>query len=346
MLEQVFFGNSIKAWAISLAIIAGAILLNKCIVLFNRRVIKKATAKSSGHLDNLLFESLEKPLVLGIMLVAIWVVVHRLNMEPTIRDTIEKAYQMLTVVNVTWFFSKFLGGLMDEYGHRTFNARFLPLLKRGIVIAVWIVGLVTALNNIGVKVTTLLGALGLGGMAIALAAQDSIKNIFGSITIFTDAPFRLGDIIKFDGFEGVVLDIGIRSTRIQTYENRMVTIPNYKLMDAVVINISREPSRKVTVKLGLTYDTSPQKMQEAIELLKDIPQAVLDIENTVTAYFSDFGDFAMVITCHYFIKKGRDIFETTSRVNFEILRRFNDAGLNFAFPSQTVYLEKTSNLPC
>ncbi|MDR0714493.1 MAG: mechanosensitive ion channel family protein [Bacteroidales bacterium] len=345
MLEQIFFRNTLKEWLISLAIIAVAVLLNRGIILLNRRVIKKVVAKSKNHMDNLLSESLEKPLVLGIMLVAIWIAVHRLKMDADVGDTIEKAYRILTVINITWFVSRFLSGLINKYGHRTFNAKLLPLLKRVTVIAVWIIGIVTALNNVGMKVTTLLGALGLGGMAIALAAQDSIKNIFGSITIFTDTPFRIGDTVKFDTLEGVVHDIGLRSTRIKTYENRIVTIPNYKLTDAVVTNISREPNRKVTVKLGLTYDTSPQKMREAITLLKDIPQTVRDIEDSTIAYFSDFGDFALIITCHYFIKKGKDIFETISLVNFEILMRFNAAGLNFAFPTQTVYLEKT-NKPC
>ncbi|MDR3093849.1 MAG: mechanosensitive ion channel [Bacteroidales bacterium] len=340
MLEQIFFGNSLKDWGISLIIIASAFVINKCIVLFNRQVIKKITERNNSRLDDLLSESLERPLVLGIMLVAIWVAVHRLSMDAKVDNTIGKAYQILTVINITWFISKFVSGLMDEYGSRRLDSRLQPLIRRGFGIAIWIVGIVTALSNVGVEVTTLLGALGVGGMAVALAAQDTIKNIFGGITIYTDGPFRIGDYIKFDGFEGYVQDIGLRSTRIKTMENRIVTVPNFKLMDASVVNVTAEPSRKGILKLGLTYDTTSHKMAEAIAILKALPQSMEELEADTTVYFSDFGDFALIVTFWYYIKKGRDIYEITSKVNLEVLSRFNAAGLNFAFPTQTVYLEK------
>ncbi|MDR0814271.1 MAG: mechanosensitive ion channel [Bacteroidales bacterium] len=342
MLEQIFFGNTLKDWGISLIIIASAIIINKCIVLFNRRVVRKITENSKSRLDDLLSESLERPLVLGIMLVAIWVAVHRLNLDGNVDYTIWKAYQILIVINVTWFISKFIAGLIDEYGSRRLNSRLLPLIRRGFVIAIWIIGIVTALGNVGVQVTTLLGALGVGGMAVALAAQDTIKNIFGGITIYTDGPFRIGDYIKFDSFEGNVQDIGLRSTRIKTMENRIVTVPNFKLMDASVVNVTIEPNRRVILNLGLTYDTTPQKMTEAIAILKALPQSMTELEATTNVYFSDFGDSALILTYWYYIKKGENNYETTSKVNLEVLSRFNAAGLNFAFPTQTVYLEKTT----
>jgi MscS family membrane protein len=179
-------------------------------------------------------------------------------------------------------------------------------------------------------------------MAVALAAQDTIKNIFGGITIYTDAPFRLGDTIRFDEYEGTVQDIGIRSTRIITYEQQIVSVPNYKLMDASIINISAEPSRRVVITLGLTYDTTPQKMKEAIEILKKLPANISEIEENTIAVFSAFGDFALLITYIYYIKKNLDIRESTSKVNFEILNGFNEAGLNFAFPTQTIYTNVAS----
>jgi MscS family membrane protein len=112
-------------------------------------------------------------------------------------------------------------------------------------------------------------------------------------------------------------------------------------MDASVVNISVEPSRRVVIKLGLTYDTAPDKMLEAIDILKKIPQAVNEIDASTIAVFSDFGDFALGITYIYYIKKDRDIRESNSKVNFEILNKFNAAGLNFAFPTQTVYANVT-----
>jgi MscS family membrane protein len=338
-LGRIFWGNSVKEWIITLLIIVIAVIVNKLVALLNRNILKKLAAKSKHKIDDILLDSMEKPVMFGIILVAIWIATDRLNMTAQMHQDIERAYNILIVINITWFVSKFAASLIEEYSDRI-NNRFLPLIKRTVLIIIWIIGIVTALHNIGVEITSILGVLGVGGVSAALAAQDTLKNIFSGITIVTDAPFRIGDIIQFDSVEGTVHDIGLRSTRILTYEQRIVSIPNYKLMDASVINISAEPSRRVVIKLGLTYDTSPQKMQEAIAILRKVPDAVNEIEENTVAVFSEFGDFALIITYIYYIKKNMDIRESTSKVNFEILNDFNNAGLNFAFPTQTVYAYK------
>jgi len=351
ILEHVFYGNTLENWGISLLIIIGALILNKGIVLLNRHVILKLAAKSKGQFDDILFKTLEKPVSLGIVLASIWIASRRLDLSPTINDIITKSYQLLIVLNITWFFARFVVAFLEDHTYSKeekpqkkgirVDIRLLPVIKRILLIFIWIIGILMALNNAGVKVTTLLGTLGIGGIAFALAAQDTIKNIFGGVTIFTDQPFRLGDIIKYDAIEGTVQDIGLRSTRIQTYDKRMVTIPNFKVMDAAVINVSSEPGRRVVMTLGLTYDTDADQMQKALDILKGLPDEVAEIHHRdLSATFSDFGSSSLDITYIYFIRKSVNTREAASKVNFEILRRFNKAGLNFAFPSQTVYLEK------
>jgi MscS family membrane protein len=334
------WGNSVKDWGISLLIIVVAVIINKVIGLLSRKVLRKIASIGRNRFNNIVLDSLEKPVKLGVMLVAVWISAANLNMPAETLNIIRKAYQVLVVINITWFVSTFSSSLIAEYGGQI-NVRMLPMIKRTVLFIVWAIGIVTALNNVGVAITSILGVLGVGGVSVALAAQDTIKNIFGGITIYTDAPFRIGDIIQFDSFEGTVQDIGLRSTRILTYERRIISIPNFKLMDASVVNISAEPSRRVLIKLGLTYDTPPQKMEEATAILKKLPQKVTEIEEDTVAVFSDFGDFSLIITYIYYIKKNLDIRESMSKVNFEILKEFNDAGLNFAFPTQTVYADVT-----
>ncbi len=352
ILEQMYYGNTLESWGISLLIIIGALIVNKGIVLLNRHVILKLTAKSKSQLDDILFKTLEKPVLLGIMLASIWIASRRLDLNPTIESVISKSYQLLVVLNITWFFARFVVAFLEEHTYEEkepikkrgirIDARLLPIIKRVFLILIWIIGIVMALNNAGVKVTTLLGTLGIGGIAFALAAQDTIKNIFGGVTIFTDQPFRLGDVVRYDTIEGTVQDIGLRSTRILTYDKRVVTIPNFKMMDAAVINISSEPGRRVVMTLGLTYDMDAVKMQKALDILKKLPDVVSEIHHRdLSATFSDFGSSSLNITFIYFIRKPANIREANSKVNFEILRRFNEAGLDFAFPSQTVYLEKS-----
>jgi len=350
MLEQKFYGNTLHDWIISLAIIIGAMLLNKIIILLNKHVIRKFTAKTKNRLDDILFKMLESPVLLGIALAAIWFAARRLELGAPIEDMMLKAYRVLTVINITWFFARLVNALLEEYlapkaadknTLKYLDNHLMSILRRAVLAIIWSLGIVMALNNVGVNVGTLVAGLSIGGLAFALAAQDTIKNIYGGFTIFTDRPFRIGDRIKVDGFDGLVENIGIRSTRIRTLEKRVVTIPNFKLVEASVENISEEPMRRVLMKLGLTYNTTPQKMNEAMEILKAIPEKVRNVDpKDITVAFTDFTDFSLVITFVYFIRKNADVMETPSQVNTEILRAFNEAGLQFAFPTQTVYVEK------
>lgn len=348
MFTEIYYGNSLEEWIISLAIIVGAILLNKMIVLINKHVIKRLTYKTNNRLDDILFSMLEAPVLLGIMLLAIWIAASRLELDVRVDEFFAKSYQFLIVLNITWFIVRFVNAIIQEYlvpvaadenSYKYLDNTILPLITRTILGVIWSVGVVMALHNVGVDVGTLIAGLGIGGLAFALAAQDTIKNIFGGITIFTDRPFRIGDRIKVDGFDGFVEDIGIRSTRIRTLEKRLVTIPNYKIVEASIENISEEPMRRVLMNIGLTYDTTPEKMNQAMSILKNMPQKIAGIDTEVLAAFTDFASFYLELKFIFWVKKGEDILMVPSNVNMEILRAFNEAKLNFAFPTQTVYLE-------
>ncbi len=353
MWDKLYYGNSLRDWGISLLIIVGALILNKLISIINRRVIRRFTARSSTRIDDLLSEALEPPILLGVMLFAVWISLGRLDLGTKFHHFLHNAYEVLVTLNVTWLFARVIARLIEfvftsRDGSATtrlnINTHLVPLIKRGILIVVWTIGIITALHNVGVTVTTLMGTLGIGGMAFALASQDTIKNIFGGITIFTDQTFQIGDIIRIDDTEGTVVDVGLRSTRLRTYDHRLVILPNSKLIDAVVTNISSEPGRRIVIDLGLTYDTSPEKMREAMDILGGMADRVEGVEpGTVTTAFLAFADSSLNIRLIYFIRKSADIFETQTKVNFDILSRFNAAGLNFAFPSRTLYIEKGEN---
>jgi MscS family membrane protein len=352
MLERVFYGNTLKEWGISLIIIVSALIINKLIVLLNRKVISKITSKTQTNLDDILFKSLESPILLGIILIAIWIATIRLDLGAKVHETVSKSYQILIVINITWFVVRFIGSLLEDYAseaiknHKGAKApadkKFKPLVKRIVMMFIWSIGIIMALSNAGVSIGALLGTLGIGGIAVALAVQDTVKNIIGGLTLFSDHPFKIGDRIQFDSIDGNVEDIGIRSTKIRTLDKRLLTIPNYKVVDAVIINVTGEPRRRVVVKLGLTYDTTPEKMKKAMEILKLMPEYVKDIDKRdLSATFSNFADSALIINYIYFIRKSSpDILESTSQVNLEILNRFNQEGLSFAFPTQTIYIEQ------
>lgn len=351
MLEQTFYRNTLHDWLISIIIIAAAVLLNKGIVLLNKYVIQKITSKTKNKLDDILFKMLESPVLFGITLVSIWIAAKRLDLGLPVEAMIAKSFRVLTVLDITWFVARLVKALIEEYlapkaeqiDYKRLDVHLMSIIRRTVLAVIWAIGIVMALGNVGVNVATLVGGLGLGGLAFALAAQDTIKNIFGGFTIFTDRPFRIGDQIKVDGFNGFVEEIGIRSTRIRTLEKRMVTIPNYKIVEASVENISKEPMHLVSMKLRLNYNTTPSKMNEAMLLLKNIPRRYENVDpNAISVAFTEFTEYAMILSFSYFIHKQGDILSISTLVNSEILRAFNEASLQFAFPTQSIYLKKES----
>lgn len=350
MLENELWGNTIENWGISILIILGAIIIVKLLSLLGKKVIKPFVTGTDNHLDDVIFYSLEAPVKFAIILLGIWIAIHRLVYPDSFVKVVDNAYSILIVLDITWFFGRLFSSLLQVYWGKQSNGqanKMMPIIKRTILVIVWLIGIVMALSNVGVNISALLGTLGIGGIAFALAAQDTVKNVFGAFTILTDKPFSIGDTIRVDSYEGTVVDVGVRSTKIMNYDKRIITFPNYKIADTSIVNISSEPMRRVVLNLGLTYDTTSEKMKEALELLKSIPKRVENVSSNpsdIVAVFTEYSDSALVIMYIYFIEKQGDILGVTSNMNMEILAAFNKAGLNLAFPTRTVYIQKDESL--
>lgn len=346
MFEKELWGNSLETWGIAILIIVGAIVIEKLFSLFSRKVLKPFITRTSNHLDDIIYYSLESPVKFAIILLGIWIAIHKLVYPDTFVTTVDNTFKILIVLDITWIFARLSTSLLQLYwGKRSDGQinKMMPIIKRTILVIVWIIGIVMALSNIGVNISALLGTLGIGGIAFALAAQDTVKNVFGAFTILTDKPFSIGDTIRVNNFEGTVIDVGVRSTKIMDYDKRIITFPNYKITDDNIINISTEPMRRVVMNIGLTYDTAPEKMEEALKILKNLPNEIENVSSNpsdVVAVFSQYTDSALVIMYIYFIEKKGDILGVTSNMNMAILASFNKAGLEFAFPTQTVYIQK------
>ena len=322
----------------------------KLLSLLGKKVIKPFVTGTDNHLDDVIFYSLEAPVKFAIILLGIWIAIHRLVYPDSFVKVVDNAYSILIVLDITWFFGRLFSSLLQVYWGKQSNGqanKMMPIIKRTILVIVWLIGIVMALSNVGVNISALLGTLGIGGIAFALAAQDTVKNVFGAFTILTDKPFSIGDTIRVDSYEGTVVDVGVRSTKIMNYDKRIITFPNYKITDTSIVNISSEPMRRVVLNLGLTYDTTSEKMKEALELLKSIPKRVENVSSNpsdIVAVFTEYSDSALVIMYIYFIEKQGDILGVTSNMNMEILAAFNKAGLNLAFPTRTVYIQKDESL--
>ena len=264
---------------------------------------------------------------------------------PYWENFVHHIFGFLLIVNITWLIVRLLDALIEEYvvpitekSKSDLDDQLLPLFRKGMKVIIWSLGVVMALNNAGYDVGAIIAGLGIGGLAFALAAQDTVKNFFGGIMIFADKPFQVGERIQIGGIDGTVKEIGIRSTRVETLAGRIVTVPNSMFSDDAVENVDMEPSRKVILNLGLTYDMNADQMDLAMQTLKDIGKSHQDlIEEEVIVGFNAFGDFSLGIIFIYYIKKGSDNLDTQTVINLDILRQFGEKGLEMAFPTQTVY---------
>lgn len=332
----------------ALGIALGVWLASKLLYWVSANVLRKAASRTRTELDDLLLDTLQQPLILLFTLMGFLVAYHQLSFPEGIDLWMNRAYHASVTLSVTWLFARIVDALIREYllpyaqrSDTRLDDHLIPMARRGLRAVIWILGVIVALNNAGYNVGALLAGIGIGGLALAMAAKDTIANIFGGITVLTDKPFLIGDRIKINGYDGIVTEVGIRSTRIRTLEGPVLVVPNFKFTDSMLENVSQEEGRRIKHTIGLTYSTPPDKMEEALAILHAIIDESQDVlmENRWLT-FNAYADFSMNITFICFIRKEADIPATQTRISMEILKRFNAAGLDFAFPTRTVHVVK------
>ncbi len=345
-LSGTYYHNTLEDWLISAAIIAVSIMAAKAVYWVFSIGLKQITSRTKTILDDVMVNRMQSPVLMLIVLIGIRYALERLHFTESLDLWIQRGFIFIITLNVTWFVISIIEALIEAYlipyakkeGNKL-DDQMLLLIERMVRAVIWSIGIIAGLNNAGFDVGALIAGLGIGGLALALAAQDTVKNIFGGIVIFIDQPFRIGDRIKIDNIDGFVEYIGIRSTRLRTLSGRLVTIPNLQFSDRPIENITIEPTRRVNITIGLTYNTPPEKVEMAVRLLKNISESnnhLLESEKTMI-FFERFNAYSLDINFYYFIRKESDLFDTQTKVNIQILKIFNDNGLEFAFPTQTVY---------
>jgi MscS family membrane protein len=230
------------------------------------------------------------------------------------------------------------------------DAMILPILRKSLRISIVILVLVQIAQILSDKpITSIIAGLGIGGLAIALAAQDSLKNFFGSFVIFADKPFEVGDRVVIDGHDGPIEDVGLRSTKIRTLDGHLITVPNGELANKTIQNIGKRPYIRRLLNLTITYDTPPEKIDRAIEILKGLLDNHEGMQENFPprVYFNDFNAASLNILVIYWYHPPHywDYMSFTERFNKEVFHRFSEEGIDFAFPTQTLFLAGDSKRP-
>ncbi len=331
-------------------IIAVALLLkgfiSKCI--FN--LIKKKTAKSDGSeswVDTLL-GIIDRPIRLVVITLAIYICSAVLSIGGTFSTIVFKTVETLLIAAVFWAVANSTVYLRKALNKRTSRTdAHIGSLATGYICTaakaiIFVLGALCVLQVWISDITSLIAGLSIGGIAFALAAQDTAANLFGSITVMLDRPFDIGEYIEIAGVAGTVEQMGMRSTRIRTLDNSLVIIPNKTMSDTIITNWTKIDRRRILLTVGVTYDATSAQLEELIARIDGMLKSRTDIrQEGIAVGFANFGENAFEISVRFFTLNG-DAGEAAARrgdVNFAILGIIREMGLSIALPSRSVYIE-------
>jgi MscS family membrane protein len=225
----------------------------------------------------------------------------------------------------------------------TIDDMLVPIVGKTLRLFIIVIcGIIIVQNLTGLKIGPLLASLGIGGLAVALAAKDSIANFFGTLTILFDKPFQVGQRITIDQYDGIVENVGFRSTRIRTLVGHLVTIPNEKLVNSSVENIGERPHIRWLTNIGITYDTPPDKVEKAVQIIREILENHEGMKEDFPprVFFNGFNDWSLniMVIVWYHPPNYWDYQAWLQKICLEIMRRFEAGDIDFAFPSRTIYM--------
>ena len=362
-------GNYIFNFALLLGAILVTLLVGRIVKLVIANMAARAEKNGKAPVITIFLSSLAGPSALAIFAMGIFFA--RLTVRFDYPDTPEvegfrgRIWELwgtissaVAVLALSYFMYR-LVDIIDYYLKRwsrgtsdSIDNMLVPIIRKSLRIFVAILSLLFILQNVlNFNIQTILAAAGVGGIAIALAAQTTFSNFFGSLTLFADRSFNVGERIKVSGVDGIVEDVGFRSTRIRTLDGHLVTMPNSVMTNQSVENVSRRPNLKRVINITLTYDTNADQMERALAiiqgLLARIPEINSDPGNPPRAHFTEFNDWSLNVEVLYWVAPAdwwlyRRI---NQEFNLALMRALAGAGIEMAYPTQSLYLKSGGGLP-
>jgi MscS family membrane protein len=339
--------NTVAHYVIAALFLVGALLLRRVVTTLIFSQLKKFAAKTETTLDDKLFPALEAPTATFIMLFGIFSALKVLKLSAATDHYIANGATVAFSLNLFWALLAALDALLDHAHEVALErqlgvAAFMPWIKKSLITLFAVLGVLLTIQSLGYHVDTILQGLGIGGLAFALAAQDTIANIFGSIVVAIDQPFKLGETVKIAGNTGTVEDIGLRSTKIRLVDKSLVVIPNKTVSSEAIVNLSRFTARRVEQVLNLTYDTTPAQMEAIVSEIRALIVAEAEVDPaSVHVYFRDLSASSLDIWLAY-VAKDADFAKHMAlrqRLNLAFMRAVAARGLSFAFPTSVMHLD-------
>ena len=328
----------------SLGIVFGIFVVFKIAKLILLRYIRKATEMTKTSLDDVLIERLSRLPNYFLFTSSLWAASFFLDLPGKVHKVLYAAFIIALGIEAAKLASNLTQVLIEELSQKQkkLDKTFLLFLSRISKIIIWATAILLILQNLGYNITTLIAGLGIGGIAVAFALQNILSDIFASFSIFFDRPFEIGDYIVVGQNRGTVKKIGIKTTRIESVEGQEVIIPNKELTETVLHNYGRIKHRRIAFSLGIRYETPNEKVVKAKKIIEEAIKEAPNVERLDRVYFKTFGDFALIFDIVYFMNTSdyKAYLETQEKINLKIKEEFEKEGIEFAYSTQTVILEK------
>jgi MscS family membrane protein len=347
--NMIFLGNELWRYGTFILVLFSSYFIAGIFKYFIEAYLSAWAKKTAFELDDCLVNSLNPSITMFVWGGMFYIGGLFLN-QSFFGLIFEKIFNFLMIIPVVYFMIKFSTEVLSHYMKTSSNGKkneaAIDLLVSIVRVSLFFIGILLILGNFGYDVTALLAGLGVGGLAFALAAQDILKNFFSGIALIFDKTFKKGERVVFEGNSGMIEELRLRSTKIRTYDGTLLTIPNSMLANNVVENVTSIPVVKVKMTLGLTYSMNSKKIRRAKEIILEVLTAQPDVdEPRTTVYFDEFGAYSLDLKIYYYAHKltmdnWAERTKMKEDINLGILEGFEKAGIDFAFPTQTVHIEK------
>lgn len=351
VLRHKFMGIMLYQYCMALFFIFGGFVLRKVLDKVLDRLLE-ATKHTRIMYDDILVDTLRRPLPWACLILGIYLALRSLPIptEPLdISRFVDAMFRSLSVIFALWVTIRLVDRICHEWARSVkeddadFDGQLIPIIRKTLRVFLMIVGGILLLQNLGYSVGSLIAGFGLGGAAVALAAKDSLGNLFGSIIIFLDRPFRIGDWIEMDGCEGTVEEIGLRTTRVRTFANSLMTVPNGKFTNVVINNWSKMKKRRIKFHVTVTYRTKAKELEALVLAIRKVIKDDPDLRDDFSLVnFDTFGAFSLDILIYCFTKttSWKEWLGVKQNFMFNVMHEVEKLGLEFAFPTQTLHMAR------
>lgn len=333
----------------SLIYIFLAFYISKGLDTFINGRLKKWASKTETTVDDLIIELLRGPVRVTSFVILLHLGMQIYSWPEGVAAVFSKGLKVIVALSITYVLLKLVDVWMGWWHERTagdneqFGKQLLPLIGKSLKVFVAIVATLVTSQNLGFNVTGLIASLSIGGLAVGLAAQDTLANLFGAVAILVDKPFKIGDRIQLDAIDGTVETIGFRSTRVRNQDGFLVVIPNKTMGNAAITNVAERPNIKTMMNIGVTYDTPAEKVQRAMQIIEEIYKPHPKTSDLIISFNKFESSSLNILVVHWWNSKDfKEYLQGFQQLNLELKRRFDAEGISFAFPTQTVYLRQES----